>query len=84
VNRIESTRATTARMDKRSAEAKKPLLDLRPAEAGKRMTAKTVPEAWERHEVVPETADTPAVIYIDCTRPRVTSPQAFSVLASAA
>ncbi len=36
---------------------------------------------WERHEVVPETADTPAVLYVDLHLVHeVTSPQAFSVL----
>ena len=46
------------------------------------MTAKTLfQKLWERHEVVPETADTPAVIYIDLHLVHeVTSPQAFSVL----
>ncbi|MES1196429.1 MAG: aconitase family protein, partial [Steroidobacter sp.] len=46
------------------------------------MTAKTLFEkVWERHEVVPETADTPAVLYIDLHLVHeVTSPQAFSLL----
>ena len=36
---------------------------------------------WERHVVVPETADAPAVLYIDLHLiHEVTSPQAFSVL----
>lgn len=36
---------------------------------------------WERHEVVPETTDTPAVLYIDLHLVHeVTSPQAFSLL----
>ncbi|MFM2289665.1 MAG: hypothetical protein RL684_2808 [Pseudomonadota bacterium] len=36
---------------------------------------------WERHEVVPETTDTPAVLYIDLHLVHeVTSPQAFTVL----
>jgi 3-isopropylmalate/(R)-2-methylmalate dehydratase large subunit len=36
---------------------------------------------WERHEVVPETADAPAVLYIDLhLAHEVTSPQAFSML----
>lgn len=36
---------------------------------------------WERHEVVPETADTPAVLYIDLhLTHEVTSPQAFELL----
>ena len=36
---------------------------------------------WERHEVVPETAATPAVLYIDLHLVHeVTSPQAFAVL----
>ena len=36
---------------------------------------------WERHEVVAETADTPAVLYVDLHLVHeVTSPQAFSVL----
>jgi 3-isopropylmalate/(R)-2-methylmalate dehydratase large subunit len=36
---------------------------------------------WERHEVVPETADTPAVLYVDLHLVHeVTSPQAFAVL----
>src|SRR5688572_31424171 len=36
---------------------------------------------WERHLVVPETADTPAVLYIDLhLTHEVTSPQAFALL----
>jgi 3-isopropylmalate/(R)-2-methylmalate dehydratase large subunit len=36
---------------------------------------------WARHEVVPETADAPAVLYIDLhLAHEVTSPQAFSML----
>ncbi len=36
---------------------------------------------WERHEVVPETADTPAVLYIDLHLiHEVTTPQAFTML----
>ena len=36
---------------------------------------------WEQHEVVPETADTPAVLYVDRHLiHEVTSPQAFRVL----
>jgi 3-isopropylmalate/(R)-2-methylmalate dehydratase large subunit len=48
------------------------------------MTAKTLfQKVWERHVVVPETADTPAVLYIDLhLTHEVTSPQAFSVLRS--
>ncbi len=38
-------------------------------------------KVWEQHEVVPETADTPAVLYIDPHLVHeVTSPQAFAVL----
>jgi len=38
-------------------------------------------KVWEQHEVVPETADTPAVLYIDLHLiHEVTSPQAFAVL----
>ncbi len=38
-------------------------------------------KVWERHEVVPETADTPAVLYIDLHLiHEVTTPQAFTVL----
>src|ERR1700687_5668638 len=38
-------------------------------------------KVWEQHEVVPETADTPAVLYIDRHLiHEVTSPQAFTVL----
>jgi 3-isopropylmalate/(R)-2-methylmalate dehydratase large subunit len=38
-------------------------------------------KVWTAHEVVPETADTPAVLYIDLHLiHEVTSPQAFSVL----
>src|SRR5688500_8998663 len=46
------------------------------------MTAKTLFEkVWEQHQVVPESADTPAVLYIDLHLVHeVTSPQAFSVL----
>ena len=46
------------------------------------MTAKTLFEkVWDRHEVVPETPDTPAILYIDLhLTHEVTSPQAFSVL----
>jgi 3-isopropylmalate/(R)-2-methylmalate dehydratase large subunit len=48
------------------------------------MNAKTLFEkVWEQHEVVPETADTPAVLYIDLHLiHEVTSPQAFSLLRS--
>ena len=48
------------------------------------MNAKTLFEkVWERHQVVPETADTPAVLYIDLHLVHeVTSPQAFSLLRS--
>jgi 3-isopropylmalate/(R)-2-methylmalate dehydratase large subunit len=48
------------------------------------MNAKTLFEkVWERHEVVPETADTPAVLYVDLHLVHeVTSPQAFSQLRS--
>jgi 3-isopropylmalate/(R)-2-methylmalate dehydratase large subunit len=44
--------------------------------------AKTMFEkVWERHEVVPETPDTPAVLYIDLHLiHEVTSPQAFAML----
>jgi 3-isopropylmalate/(R)-2-methylmalate dehydratase large subunit len=36
---------------------------------------------WERHEVVPETAETPAVLYIDLhLLHEVTTPQAFTML----
>jgi 3-isopropylmalate/(R)-2-methylmalate dehydratase large subunit len=46
------------------------------------MTAKTLfQKLWERHEVVPETPDTPAILYIDLhLAHEVTSPQAFAVL----
>jgi 3-isopropylmalate/(R)-2-methylmalate dehydratase large subunit len=46
------------------------------------MTAKSLFEkVWERHVVVPETPDTPAVLYIDLHLVHeVTSPQAFDVL----
>ncbi len=38
-------------------------------------------KVWERHEVVPQTADTPAVLYIDLHLiHEVTTPQAFTVL----
>ncbi len=38
-------------------------------------------KVWAAHEVVPETADTPAVIFVDLhLTHEVTSPQAFSVL----
>jgi 3-isopropylmalate dehydratase, large subunit (EC 4.2.1.33) len=48
------------------------------------MTSKTLFEkVWEQHEVVPETPDTPAVLYIDLHLVHeVTSPQAFSLLRS--
>ncbi|HWJ06926.1 MAG TPA: 3-isopropylmalate dehydratase large subunit [Steroidobacteraceae bacterium] len=40
-------------------------------------------KVWERHVVVPETAETPAVLYIDLHLVHeVTSPQAFDVLRS--
>jgi 3-isopropylmalate/(R)-2-methylmalate dehydratase large subunit len=40
-------------------------------------------KVWATHEVVPETADTPAVLYVDLhLTHEVTSPQAFSVLRS--
>jgi len=46
------------------------------------MTAKTLfQKLWDAHVVVPETADTPAVLYIDLHLVHeVTSPQAFDVL----
>ncbi len=38
-------------------------------------------KVWERHEVVPQTADTPAVLFIDLHLiHEVTTPQAFTVL----
>ena len=48
------------------------------------MNEKTLFEkVWEQHEVVPETTDTPAVLYIDLHLVHeVTSPQAFSLLRS--
>ncbi len=48
------------------------------------MAARTLFEKiWQAHEVVPETADTPAVLYIDLHLiHEVTSPQAFSALRS--
>ena len=48
------------------------------------MTARTLfDKVWDRHIVVPETPDTPAVLYIDLhLTHEVTSPQAFSVLRS--
>jgi len=48
------------------------------------MTAKTLfDKVWERHVVVQESADTPAVLYIDLhLTHEVTSPQAFDVLRS--
>jgi 3-isopropylmalate/(R)-2-methylmalate dehydratase large subunit len=46
------------------------------------MTAQSLFEkVWQRHVVVPETTDTPAVLYIDLhLTHEVTSPQAFDVL----
>jgi 3-isopropylmalate/(R)-2-methylmalate dehydratase large subunit len=46
------------------------------------MNAKTLFEkVWEQHQVVPETADTPAVLYVDLHLVHeVTSPQAFALL----
>lgn len=46
------------------------------------MTPQTMFEKlWREHEVMPETADTPAVLYIDLhLTHEVTSPQAFSLL----
>ncbi len=48
------------------------------------MAARTLFEkVWAAHEVVPETPDTPAVLYIDLhLTHEVTTPQAFSVLRS--
>jgi 3-isopropylmalate/(R)-2-methylmalate dehydratase large subunit len=48
------------------------------------MTASTLfDKVWRAHEVLPETADTPAVLYVDLHLiHEVTSPQAFSVLRS--
>ena len=48
------------------------------------MTAKTLfDKVWDRHVVVPETPDTPAILYIDLhLTHEVTSPQAFDVLRS--
>ena len=40
-------------------------------------------KVWEAHEVAPETADTPAILYIDLhLTHEVTSPQAFAELKS--
>jgi 3-isopropylmalate/(R)-2-methylmalate dehydratase large subunit len=46
------------------------------------MTAQSLFEkVWQRHVVVPETSDTPAILYIDLhLTHEVTSPQAFDVL----
>ena len=46
------------------------------------MSAKTLFEkVWNAHVVVPETTDTPAVLYVDLHLVHeVTSPQAFSEL----
>ena len=48
------------------------------------MTAQTLfDKVWERHVVVPERPDTPAVLYVDLhLTHEVTSPQAFDVLRS--
>ncbi len=48
------------------------------------MTARTLfDKVWDAHEVVAETADTPAVLYVDLhLTHEVTSPQAFSLLKS--
>lgn len=48
------------------------------------MNAKTLFEkVWEQHQVVPETADTPAVLYVDLHLVHeVTTPQAFTLLRS--
>jgi 3-isopropylmalate/(R)-2-methylmalate dehydratase large subunit len=47
------------------------------------MSATLFDKVWTAHEVVPETADTPAVLYVDLHLiHEVTSPQAFSVLKS--
>jgi 3-isopropylmalate/(R)-2-methylmalate dehydratase large subunit len=48
------------------------------------MTAQTLfDKVWERHVVVPESTDTPAVLYVDLhLTHEVTSPQAFDVLRS--
>jgi 3-isopropylmalate/(R)-2-methylmalate dehydratase large subunit len=48
------------------------------------MRARTLFEkVWDAHEVVPETGDTPAVLYVDLHLVHeVTSPQAFSLLRS--
>ncbi len=49
----------------------------RPSRAGRTLFAKV----WDDHVVVPETADTPAVLYVDLHLVHeVTSPQAFTVL----
>jgi 3-isopropylmalate/(R)-2-methylmalate dehydratase large subunit len=50
------------------------------------MTSSTLFEKiWQAHEVVPETAETPAVLYVDLHLVHeVTSPQAFSLLRSLA
>jgi 3-isopropylmalate/(R)-2-methylmalate dehydratase large subunit len=50
------------------------------------MTSSTLFEKiWKAHEVVPETAETPAVLYVDLHLVHeVTSPQAFSLLRSLA
>src|SRR5712675_1717548 len=45
-------------------------------------SAKTMFEkVWEQHQVVPQTAETPAVLYIDLhLTHEVTTPQAFTIL----
>jgi 3-isopropylmalate/(R)-2-methylmalate dehydratase large subunit len=52
--------------------------------AARAMAARTLfDKVWAEHQVVPETADTPAVLYIDLHLiHEVTSPQAFSLLRS--
>jgi 3-isopropylmalate/(R)-2-methylmalate dehydratase large subunit len=46
------------------------------------MTLRTLfDKVWAAHEVVPETAETPAILYVDLhLLHEVTSPQAFAVL----
>jgi len=55
---------------------------MRPEETGTTVAARTLlDKVWDEHVVVPESADTPAVLYVDLHLiHEVTSPQAFTAL----
>ena len=82
VNQIEATAAAAASSRRRTPRRLGRRRRLTPGYMG--ATPSTLfDKVWDRHVVVPESADTPAVLYIDLHLiHEVTSPQAFDVLRS--